>query len=162
MLNEKVSGRPAIEFIVTDDRVRTFGTPSYGTAGSAGADLRGLLPDDRESLVIAPGGQVTLDTGIRMHIKDRNVAGVILPRSGLGVKGLVIGNLVGLIDSDYQGPLKLCLWNRSDRSIEIRDGDRLAQLVLIPVIHAPIVEVAEFDAVTDRGNGGFGSTGVSA
>lgn len=130
--------------------------PSYGTDGSAGLDLRACLD---EPLLLAPSETQLIKTGIAIHIKDPNLAATILPRSGLGHKhGIVLGNLVGLIDSDYQGELMISCWNRSSKPFTIHSGDRIAQLVIVPVVQADFTVVDEFD-VSARGEGGFGSTG---
>lgn len=134
-----------------------FPLPTYATAGSAGLDLRALLDED---LTLAPGQTELIPTGMAVHLADANYAAVILPRSGLGHKhGIVLGNLVGLIDSDYQGQLFVSCWNRGSEPFTITVGDRIAQLVVVPVAQV------EFDIVDDftdsaRGEGGFGSTGV--
>lgn len=134
-----------------------FPLPSYATAGSAGLDLRAMV-DDKISL--APGQTTLIPTGLAIHIADPHYAAMILPRSGLGHKhGIVLGNLVGLIDSDYQGELMVSCWNRGDSTFVIEPGDRIAQLIIVPVLQV------EFDIVDDftnsqRGDGGFGSTGV--
>lgn len=133
-----------------------FPLPSYATLGSAGMDLRACIDD---AIVIAPGETVLIETGIAIHLEDKNYAAVILPRSGLGHKhGIVLGNLVGLIDSDYQGPLMVSLWNRSAQSYTIEPGDRIAQLVIVPVVQAQFDIVDEFNQ-SNRGEGGFGHTG---
>ena len=130
--------------------------PSYSTEGSAGMDLRACL--DR-SVEIMPGETTMLPTGIAIYIENPDYAAVILPRSGLGHKhGIVLGNLVGLIDSDYQGELMISCWNRGAESFTIAPGDRVAQLVLIPVVQSKFTIVDEF-SVTQRGTGGFGSSG---
>lgn len=130
--------------------------PSYGTDGSAGMDLRALLD---EPLTLNPGDTKLIGTGVAIYIEDPSLAATILPRSGLGHKhGIVLGNLVGLIDSDYQGELMVSCWNRGDTSFTIESGDRIAQLVLLPVIQASFNLVTEFEH-TERGAGGFGSTG---
>jgi dUTP pyrophosphatase len=149
-----------IEVIVTDPRLAAFGLPAAQTVGSAGLDLRAFF--DGEELDIPPGGTVFVDSGLRVWIKDPNYAGFMYPRSGTGTKGLVLGNGTGIIDADYQGPLKICLYNRlRDSSIRIKNGDRVAQLVIAPVATGyDLVEVAEFTDTTERGTGGFGSTGV--
>ena len=133
-----------------------FPLPDYATAGSAGMDLRAML---EAPLDIAPGETHLLPTGMAIHIGDPGLAAVILPRSGLGHKhGIVLGNLVGLIDSDYQGQLFVSCWNRGDKSFRIEIGERIAQLVLLPVVHARLHVVDEFDT-SDRGAGGFGHSG---
>lgn len=132
--------------------------PSAGTIGSAGLDLRAAL---EQSLTLAPGETVLVPTGIAIHIGDPGWCGLIVPRSGLGHKhGLVMGNLVGVIDADYQGPLMISCWNRSSESYTIGVGDRIAQLLLVPVAQASFSVVDDFVA-TDRGAGGFGSTGIN-
>lgn len=147
-----------IEVIVTDPRVLAYGLPEAQTIGSAGLDLRVFSNDD---VVLAPGEQVTLDTGLRIWIKDPRYAGFMFARSGLGVAGLVLGNGTGVIDADYQGPLKVCLWNRSDKEMVIQPGDRVAQLVIMPVASGYKLEVVDdFSDTTTRGVGGFGHTGV--
>lgn len=130
--------------------------PEYATAGSAGMDLRACLT---ESVTIGPGETRLIPTGFAMHLADSGLAAVILPRSGLGHKqGIVLGNLVGLIDSDYQGQVFVSCWNRSDKSFEVEPGARIAQLVFMPVVEARWEVVEEFDA-SRRGAGGFGHTG---
>ena len=130
--------------------------PDYATPGSAGMDLRAML---QEPLDIAPGQTELIPTGIAMHIADPSLAAVILPRSGLGHKhGIVLGNLVGLIDSDYQGQLFVSCWNRGDTAFRMEIGERLAQLVIVPVVQARFNIVEEFDE-SHRGEGGFGSSG---
>jgi len=130
--------------------------PDYATPGSAGMDLRAML---QEPLEIAPGQTELIPTGIAMHIADPSLAAVILPRSGLGHKhGIVLGNLVGLIDSDYQGQLFVSCWNRGDTAFRMEIGERLAQLVIVPVVQARFNIVEEFDE-SHRGEGGFGSSG---
>jgi dUTP pyrophosphatase len=130
--------------------------PRYATPGSAGLDLRACL---EKALVLEPGQTVLIPTGLSIHIGDPSLAAVILPRSGLGHKhGIVLGNLVGLIDSDYQGPLMVSCWNRSDVPFTIEPMERMAQLVILPVVQAQFRRVEEFGA-SQRGEGGFGSTG---
>ena len=130
--------------------------PRYATAGSAGLDLRACL--DRK-LLLEPGQTVLIPTGLAIHIGDPALAAMILPRSGLGHKhGIVLGNLVGLIDSDYQGPLMVSCWNRSLVPFSIEPMDRIAQLIIVPVVQAQFRRVDDFSA-SDRGIGGFGSTG---
>lgn len=133
-----------------------FPMPEYATPGSAGIDLRACLD---APLQLAPGATELLPTGMAIYIGDANVAAMILPRSGLGHKhGIVLGNLVGLIDSDYQGQLMVSCWNRGKSSFTIEPGERIAQLVLVPVIQAAFEVVEEFTA-SERGEGGFGSSG---
>ena len=130
--------------------------PAYATPGSAGLDLRACLDAD---LVIDAGQTVLIPTGLAIHIADPGLAAMILPRSGLGHKhGIVLGNLVGLIDSDYQGPLMLSCWNRSDVAFTVTPMERLAQLVIVPVVQVGFRRVTDF-AASDRGERGFGSTG---
>ncbi len=146
-----------IDLKVLDPRLSDF-LPSYATPGSAGLDLRACLD---APLSLAPGQTELIPTGIAIHIGDAGLAAMILPRSGLGHKhGIVLGNLVGLIDSDYQGPLMVSCWNRSQTAFTIAPLDRLAQLVIVPVVHATFRQVREFGA-SFRGEGGFGSTGQS-
>ena len=130
--------------------------PNYATVGSAGMDLRAML---EQPCTLAPGQTELIPTGIAIYIADPNLAAVILPRSGLGHKhGIVLGNLVGLIDSDYQGQLFVSCWNRSDTDFRIDVGERIAQLVLLPVVRAEFAQVDEF-VISDRGTGGFGHSG---
>jgi len=130
--------------------------PAYATPGSAGLDLRACID---APLVIAPGQTVLVPTGLALHIADPGLAAMILPRSGLGHKhGIVLGNLVGLIDSDYQGPLMVSCWNRGSTAFTLQPLERLAQLVIVPVVQAAFRVVAEFGS-SQRGEGGFGSTG---
>ena len=132
--------------------------PEYGTSGSAGIDLRAMLPG---RLVLQSNETEKIRTGIAIHIGDPNYAVFILPRSGLGSKGLVIGNLVGLIDSDYQGELTITAWNRSNVPMVILPLDRIAQLIIVPIAHANFIPVEDFPEETERGTGGYGSTGVN-
>ncbi|MBH1986019.1 MAG: dUTP diphosphatase [Burkholderiales bacterium] len=130
--------------------------PAYATPGSAGLDLRAALG---QPLVLQPGQSELIPTGLSMHLGDPGLAAMILPRSGLGHKhGIVLGNLVGLIDSDYQGPLMVSCWNRSSQAFTIQPMERIAQLVIVPVVQAAFRVVDGFEA-TQRGEGGFGSTG---
>lgn len=132
--------------------------PAYATGGSAGLDLRACLA---EPLTLAPGACELVGTGLAIHIADPGFAALILPRSGLGHKhGIVLGNLVGLIDSDYQGELKISAWNRSDQPYVVSPMDRLAQLMVVPVVQAQFTVVESF-APSDRGSQGYGSTGTS-
>jgi len=134
----------------------TFPLPDYATEGSAGMDLRAMLDGPME---LAPGKTELIATGIAIHIADPSLAAIILPRSGLGHKhGIVLGNLVGLIDSDYQGQLYVSCWNRGSSTFRIEVGERIAQLVLVPVVRAVFEQVEEFDD-SDRGAGGFGHSG---
>lgn len=142
---------------VLDGRIGTeFPLPEYATSASAGLDLRAMID---APLMLDAGATMLISSGIAIHIADPSLAAVILPRSGLGHKhGIVLGNLVGLIDADYQGPLMLSVWNRSQSAFTIQPGDRLAQLVLVPIVRAELNLVDEFVA-SDRGAGGFGHTG---
>jgi dUTP pyrophosphatase len=140
---------------VLDERIRPY-LPVYATPGSAGMDLRACID---APLTLAPGQTELIPTGIAIHIADPGLAALILPRSGLGHKhGIVLGNLVGLIDSDYQGQLMVSCWNRSAKPFDLAPMERLAQLVLVPVIHASFTEAEGFDE-SKRGSGGFGSSG---
>ena len=135
---------------------REFPLPAYATGGSAGLDLRASL---EVPLVLAPGKAELIPTGIAIHLDDPALAAVILPRSGLGHKhGVVLGNLVGLIDSDYQGQLMVSCWNRAAEPFTIRPGERIAQLVVVPVVQVELEVVADF-AASARGAGGFGHSG---
>ena len=147
-----------IELKILDSRIGSqFPLPAYATPGSAGMDLRAII---ETTLEIQPGETQLIPTGIAVHVADSSLAAVFLPRSGLGHKhGIVLGNLVGLIDSDYQGPLMVSCWNRSDKPFSIEIGDRLAQLVFVPVVQAEFKLVDEFDS-SDRGEGGFGHSGT--
>jgi len=147
----------SIDLKILDPRVgKEFPLPAYATPGSAGLDLRACLS---ESIELAAGESTLVGTGIAIHISDPGLAATILPRSGLGHKhGIVLGNLVGLIDSDYQGELKVSVWNRSNQAFTIEPGERIAQLVIIPVVQADFNLVSEFTE-SDRGTGGFGSSG---
>lgn len=130
--------------------------PAYATPGSAGLDLRACID---EPLVLEPGQAQLIPTGLSMHLGDQGLAAMILPRSGLGHKhGIVLGNLVGLIDSDYQGPLMVSCWNRGQSAFTIQPMERIAQLVIVPVVQATFRQVESFEA-SARGEGGFGSTG---
>ena len=146
-----------IDLKILDSRIgNEFPLPAYATEGSAGLDLRAMI---NEPLTVKAGETVLIPTGISIYIADPNLAAVILPRSGLGHKnGIVLGNLVGLIDSDYQGPLMVSLWNRSKEDFTVNVGDRIAQLVFVPVVQASFNIVQEFEQ-TDRGEGGFGHSG---
>ncbi|MFN7726798.1 MAG: dUTP diphosphatase [Rubrivivax sp.] len=132
--------------------------PAYATPGSAGLDLRAAVD---APLLLAPGACVLIPTGIAIHVANPGLAAIILPRSGLGHKhGIVLGNGTGLIDSDYQGPLMVSAWNRGDTPYTVQPLERIAQLVIVPVVQASFQVVDSFDAST-RGSGGFGSTGVA-
>ncbi len=146
-----------VDFKVLDNRLgNEFPLPSYATEGSAGLDLRAMLTED---IVIKAGESAFVKTGIAIYLKDPRYAAMILPRSGLGVKhGIVLGNLVGLIDADYQGELMVSLWNRSQEDFTLKVGERMAQMIIVPVIQAAFNQVEEFEA-SERGEGGFGHTG---
>jgi dUTP pyrophosphatase len=144
-----------VDVRILDERLRTL-LPAYATPGAAGLDLRACVDTP---LVIAPGATHLVNTGMAIHLADRGYAALILPRSGLGHKhGIVLGNLVGLIDSDYQGELMVSAWNRSAQPFALNPLERIAQLVIVPVVQASFNIVAEF-AASERGAGGFGSTG---
>lgn len=144
-----------VDLKVLDERMKTQ-LPAYATTGSAGLDLRACLD---EALTIEPGQTVLVPTGLAIHLADPRYAAVILPRSGLGHKhGIVLGNLVGLIDSDYQGQLMVSVWNRGQTTFTLEPMERMAQLVIVPVQQVEFNIVEEFTA-TNRGTGGFGSTG---
>ena len=147
----------ALQAKVLDPRLGTeWPLPAYATDGSAGLDLRAMLD---APLTLAPGKAELLPTGLAIHIADPGLAAMILPRSGMGHKhGIVLGNLVGLIDSDYQGQLMVSCWNRSSSAFTINPGERIAQLVLVPVLQAQLQIVDSFDD-SQRGAGGFGHTG---
>lgn len=150
---------PRVQFIILDERLRELEPTKPATSGSAGFDLRACID---EPMIIEPGQRVLISTGLRIHLDQARYAGMILPRSGLGHKnGIVLGNLVGLIDSDYQGDLKMSVWNSSSVPFEVKPLDRLAQYIVVPVIHPIYEEVTEF-VQSERGEGGFGSSGVSS
>jgi dUTP pyrophosphatase len=144
-----------VDIKILDERVRAQ-LPLYATAGSAGLDLRACLDG---ALSLNPGETLLIPTGLAIHLADPGYAAMILPRSGLGHKhGVVLGNLVGLIDSDYQGQLMVSLWNRGKEAFTIQPFERIAQMVIVPVVQAQFNLVDDFDA-SHRGEGGFGSTG---
>jgi len=147
----------ALQVKILNDRIgRDIPLPAYATEGSAGLDLRACLD---EALTLAPGQTELIPTGLAIHIEDPSLCAMILPRSGLGHKhGIVLGNLVGLIDSDYQGQLFVSCWNRGQTTFTIEPGERIAQMVLVPVMQAEFEIVDEFSD-SDRGAGGFGSSG---
>ena len=147
----------SVDYIIVDPRVGdTIALPEYASGGSAGLDLRACVQD---TLTLMPGSTELIPTGLCLHIADPGYAGMILPRSGLGHRhGIVLGNLVGLIDSDYQGQLFVSCWNRGTEPFDIEVGMRIAQLVIVPVAQVKFNRVGSFDA-TYRGTGGFGSTG---
>jgi len=146
-----------IQLKILDDRIGTkIPLPEYATDGSAGMDLRACLD---EVLEIHPGDTHLIPTGIAIHISDPGLAAMLLPRSGLGHKhGIVLGNLTGLIDSDYQGQLFVSCWNRGQNSFTVHPGDRIAQMIVVPVVQVEFDLVAEFND-SNRGSGGFGHTG---
>ena len=146
-----------IQLKILDPRIgNEFPIPHYATEGSAGMDLRACVEGEVE---LAPGDTYLVPTGMAIHVADPGYAAVLLPRSGLGHKhGIVLGNLVGLIDSDYQGQLFVSCWNRGKESFTIKPGERIAQMVIVPVVQAEFEIVEEFDS-SDRGAGGFGHTG---
>ena len=148
---------PKIELKILNPRVgQDIPLPEYATAGSAGMDIRACLD---QALVVNPGETHLINTGIAIHINDPGYAAMLLPRSGLGHKhGIVLGNLVGLIDSDYQGELLVSCWNRGNQPFTIEVGERIAQLVIVPVAQAQFEVVEEFTA-SERGSGGFGHSG---
>ncbi|HIV70024.1 MAG TPA: dUTP diphosphatase [Candidatus Aquabacterium excrementipullorum] len=146
----------SVDLKILDPRMAEV-LPAYATPGSAGLDLRACLD---QPLVLQPGQAELIPTGLSLHLGDANLAAMILPRSGLGHKsGIVLGNLVGLIDSDYQGPLMVSCWNRGSAAFTIQPMERIAQLIIVPVVQARFNVVGEFGAGTERGQGGFGSTG---
>ena len=145
-----------VKLRITDERVRSH-LPTYATAGSAGLDLRALLD---APLTLNPGQTSLVHTGLSIHIADSGYAALVLPRSGLGhKKGIVLGNLVGLIDSDYQGELMISVWNRSSEPFTLEPMERIAQLVIMPVVKAQF-DIVDTFAETSRGASGFGSTGT--
>jgi dUTP pyrophosphatase len=149
--------RQRIEVVILDPRIgREFPLPAPATSGSAGVDLRACID---APLDLLPGATHLVPTGIAIHLAEPDCAAVLLPRSGLGHKhGIVLGNLVGLIDSDYQGQVLVSCWNRNDRAFTIEPGERIAQMVIVPVLRPEFVVVEAFDA-SARGGGGFGSSG---
>lgn len=147
-----------VQLKILDERIGSlWPLPTYATADSAGVDLRACID---EAIILAPGETRMVSSGIAAYLADANYAALILPRSGLGAKGLVLGNLVGLIDADYQGPITMACWNRSSVAIDIQPGDRIAQLVVVPIARAQFEVVHDFVA-TVRGSGGYGHTGLA-
>lgn len=147
----------SIQLKILDSRIGSdFPLPEYATAGSAGVDMRACI---NAPITLAPGETHLIPTGIALHIKDPGFAAVLLPRSGLGHRhGIVLGNLVGLIDSDYQGQIFVSCWNRGKESFTIQPGERVAQMVFVPVVRAEFETVVSFQE-SDRGEGGFGHSG---
>lgn len=166
--------------VIASDELRKFGLPEFKTDGAAAIDLRALLnsPDTQfngmnvsefvyegeetrvKSLIIHPGEQIKVDSGLKIHINSRSHVGLMFPRSSMGSKGLVLANGTGVIDSDYQGPLIMVLWNRSNAPITINDGDRVAQYMLTSAFQFDMKYVEQFSDSSERGEGGFGSTGA--
>jgi deoxyuridine 5'-triphosphate nucleotidohydrolase len=151
--------RPKLQVRILDPRVgNEYPLPHYATPGSAGLDLRACLD---APLVLEPGRTQLIPTGIAIHLEDPGLAAVLLPRSGLGHKhGIVLGNLIGLIDSDYQGEMMVSVWNRGHHPFTVAPGDRIAQMIVVPVVQVEFEVVADFEA-SARGAGGFGSSGRS-
>ena len=144
-----------VDIKIINEMIKEY-LPDYGSIGSAGLDLRACI---NEEMTIKPGETALIPTGFAMFLKNPDYAACILPRSGLGHKhGIVLGNLVGLIDSDYQGELMVSCWNRSSENFTVNPLDRIAQMIIVPVMQANLNIVKDFEA-TDRGSGGFGSTG---
>jgi dUTP pyrophosphatase len=153
-----MSARRKLQVKILDARIgRDYPLPQYATPGSAGVDLRACLD---ATVTLNPGDTYLVPSGIAIHLEDPNYAAIVLPRSGLGHKhGIVLGNLVGLIDSDYQGQIFVSVWNRGQKSFAIEPGERIAQLVVVPVAQVEFEVVQEFNA-SERGAGGFGSSGT--
>ena len=146
-----------VKLRILDSRIgREFPLPGHATPGSAGMDLRACLD---APLILSPGSVELIPTGVSIYVEDPALAALLLPRSGLGHKsGIVLGNLVGLIDADYQGPLMVSCWNRGSAPFTIQPGDRIAQMIIVPVVHVDFEVVQDF-AASARGEGGFGSSG---
>jgi dUTP pyrophosphatase len=150
--------RPRVEIKLLDDRLHAWGLPRYQSALAAAIDLHACLD---APLTISPASPPALiSAGFAVHMADPHLAALVLPRSGMGHKrGLVLGNLVGLIDPDYTGPIMVSAWNRGQQDVVLTPGERFAQMLFVPVIRPELVAVADFSAVSERGTGGFGSTG---
>lgn len=145
-----------VRILILDSRIPSvFPLPTPQTPGSAGLDLRAMVDDE---VLLQPGERIKVPSGLSIHLSDPGVAGFIVPRSGLGSRGLVLSNLTGILDSDYTGPLILALWNAGEEPIRIQPGDRVAQILFLYVLH-PVWEVVESHEGTDRGGRGFGHTG---
>jgi dUTP pyrophosphatase len=159
MADEAPAVTRTLQVRILDARIgRDWPMPAYATGGSAGMDLRACIDTP---LLLPPGSAELVPTGIAIYVADPGLAAVILPRSGLGHKhGIVLGNLTGLIDSDYQGPLMVSCWNRGQAAYTVQPGERIAQLVIVPVVQVALDVVTDF-AATERGSGGFGSSGRS-
>jgi dUTP pyrophosphatase len=156
-----MNARPSVELRILDERIKDWGTPRYHSEMAAGVDLLACLD---APLVLEPqAAAVLVSSGVSIHINDPHVAAVVVPRSGLGHKqGLVMGNLIGVIDADYTGPLMVSCWNRSglgSAPVTINPGDRIAQLLFLPIVRPELTVVEEFSTSTARAGGGFGSTG---
>ena len=149
---------PTLEIKILDPRLNDWGLPRYQSAHAAAIDLHACLD---EPVVIAPGAPpMLISAGFAVHIADPHIAALVLPRSGMGhKKGLVLGNLVGLIDPDYMGPIMVSAWNRGNAAVSLSPGERFAQMMFVPVVRPVLVRVDAFSALSDRGEGGFGSTG---
>lgn len=150
--------KPVLRYRVLDPRLgRDFPLPTYATDGAAGLDLRACCDGP---LTLQPGQTEMVSSGLAIHLDDPGLAALLLPRSGLGARhGVVLGNLVGLVDSDYQGPVTMALWNRGERPFTIEPGDRVAQLVVVPVLQVELEQVPDFEP-SGRGAGGYGHTGL--
>lgn len=159
MADEAPAVTRTLQVRILDARIgRDWPLPAYATGGSAGMDLRACID---APLLLQPGSAELIPTGIAIYVADPGLAAVILPRSGLGHKhGIVLGNLTGLIDSDYQGPLLVSCWNRGQAAYTVQPGERIAQLIIVPVVQVALDVVTDF-AATERGSGGFGSSGRS-
>jgi dUTP pyrophosphatase len=150
----------AVKLKILDERIgKLYPLPNYSTDGSAGLDIRACLD---EPIIINPGTVELIPSGIAIHIGDTNYTAILLPRSGLGHNhGIILGNLVGVIDADYQGQIMISCWNRSNHQFNIMPGDRIAQLIIVPIVHAVFKIVGEFNGESGRGTGSFGHTGMN-